>query len=227
MDSYTFALALGGAGLVAMAATGLTHGQGAPHGAPTHAAHSAGHAAGPAAGHSVAHAGGLLHRAAAGRPAGRGGHWGGGLRSALVALASPRVLFSLLLGYGATGVLLRPWIAGAGLVVAGIGGALLLELGLARPLWNLTSRFASRPAATLEASVLSDATATSGFNAEGEGLVAVEVDGQIVQCLGQLCADDRALGVRVRSGDRLRIEEVDAARSRCTVSYVGRSRGAS
>lgn len=215
MDSYTFALALGGAGLVAMAASGFGHGHGVPHGAQSHAGHTTGH--------GVAHAHGVAHPQTGSSRFGRGGRPGGGVRSALLSLTSPRVLFSLLIGYGAAGVLLRPWLAGAALVAAAVGGAAVLELALARPLWNFASRFASRPAATLEGSLMSDATAASGFNNDGEGLVAIEVDGQIVQCLGRLRTEDRVLGVRVRSGDRLRVEDVDATRGRCVVSYVGHS----
>jgi translation initiation factor IF-1 len=44
----------------------------------------------------------------------------------------------------------------------------------------------------------------------------------VVQVLGTLRAEDRALGVRVRAGDRVRIEDVDVERNRCTVSYLGR-----
>ena len=40
-------------------------------------------------------------------------------------------------------------------------------------------------------------------------MVSVEVDGQVVQLLGTLSPTDRALGVSVRAGARLRIEEVD------------------
>ena len=64
--------------------------------------------------------------------------------------------------------------------------------------------------------------AASGFDANGQGLVTLEVDGQVVQVLGTLRHEDRALGLRVRAGDRLRVENVDAERHRCTVSFLGR-----
>jgi hypothetical protein len=44
----------------------------------------------------------------------------------------------------------------------------------------------------------------------------------VVQLLGELRPEDRAAGVRVRAGDRLRVEDVDGERNRCTVSYLGR-----
>jgi len=63
--------------------------------------------------------------------------------------------------------------------------------------------------------------AATGFDANGQGLVTAEVDGQVIQVLGTLRSEDRAAGIRVRSGDRLRVEDVDSRRNRCTVSYVG------
>jgi hypothetical protein len=50
----------------------------------------------------------------------------------------------------------------------------------------------------------------------------VDVDGQIIQLLATLSADDRALGVRVRTGDLVRIAEIDSARGRCTVTAISR-----
>ena len=87
---------------------------------------------------------------------------------------------------------------------------------------NLLLAFASSPAQTLETTLFDEARAASGFDANGEGLVAVDVDGQVVQVLGTLRLEDRALGVRVRAGDRLRIEDVDGEKHRCTVSFLGR-----
>jgi hypothetical protein len=224
MDSYTFALVLGGTGLVAMAATGLAH-SGSHDGAGGHDA--GGHAHLPHAdgaghpGHAAgAHAAGA--HAAGAHAAGRtAAHHTGGLKSTLLSLASPRVLFSLLVGFGLTGVVARPLLGGIALLVVAVAGAVVFERALVAPLWRGLFRFASNPATTLEGSLLSEARAASGFDNNGQGLVAVEVDGQIVQCLGTLREDDLALGVRVRAGDVLRVEQVDAARSRCTVSYVG------
>jgi len=220
MDSYTFALALGGAGLVAMAATGLAHSgshEGAGGGGGGGGHDSGGHGHLPH-GDSAMHAG---HAAAAHLPAHAAAHHAGGLKSTLLSLASPRVLFSLLVGFGLTGVVARPLLSGVVLLFVALLGAVVFERALVAPLWRFLFRFASNPATTLEGSLLSEARAASGFDDNGQGLVAVEVDGQIVQCLGTLRDDDRALGVRVRAGDVLRVEQVDAARSRCTVSYVG------
>jgi translation initiation factor IF-1 len=88
------------------------------------------------------------------------------------------------------------------------------------PLWRFLFRFESQPALTLESAVEDDARAVTGFDASGCGLVAVEVDGQVIQLLAQLESDDRSRGVRVRSGDMVRVSEVDAARGRCTVRSI-------
>ena len=47
-------------------------------------------------------------------------------------------------------------------------------------------RFESTPASTLESSVMDEATAVTAFDRNGQGLIAVEVDGQMVQVLGTL-----------------------------------------
>jgi hypothetical protein len=74
---------------------------------------------------------------------------------------------------------------------------------------------------TLESAVEDEARAVTSFDASGHGLVAVELDGQVVQLLATLTATERNAARKVRAGDRLRIEAVDAARNRCTVTYLG------
>jgi hypothetical protein len=197
MDTYVFAFALGVAGLAAMTVLGLHHG----------------HAQGHAQGHAPApHAHGRL--------TGRGpaGHGRGGAGSRWLLFLSPRVWFSLLVGFGATGLLLQRYASGAGRVGLALAGGLVFETLLVRPLWSLAARFASDPALTLETGVMDDAEAVTGFNPQGEGLVRLELDGQVVQLLGVLAPGDRAAGVRVSAGDRLLVEAVDPARQRCTVS---------
>jgi hypothetical protein len=222
MDSYTFSLALGGAGLVAMAATGLAHS--GSHPGTGAVQNGAGHSSSLGHGHpgdSAAHApqGHMAELHLAGRVS---AHGTGGLKSTLLSLASPRALFSLLVGFGLTGIVARPFLGGIALFAAALAGAIVFERVLVEPLWRSLFRFASNPATTLEDSLMSEARAASGFDDKGQGLVAIEVDGQIVQCLGTLRSDDLALGVHVRAGDVLRVEDVDAVRSRCTVSFIGR-----
>jgi hypothetical protein len=206
MTVYEFALGLGGIGLLAMAVLGRAHGRG----------HSHGHAHGLARGHSAAAA-----RHGGGTGAGHGA--GAGARQAanlLATLASPRTLFSLLIGFGATGALLGHLLAGPALVGSAVLGALGFERVLVTPLWNLMMRFASEPAQTLDQCVTDIVEAVTPFDAAGQGIVAVELDGQITQILATLRPEDRTAGVHIHTGDRLRVEDVDSARNRCTVSLV-------
>jgi hypothetical protein len=201
MNPYPFALALGASGLAAMAVLGL--GSHAHHGGHGHD----GHAHGGHHGHDHGHTAHGHHEPAALRVA---------------AIISPRLWFTLLAGFGAAGLLVRPLVAGGPLrLAAAVLGAALFEALLARPLWNFAFRFASRPATTLEACVTDEVQAVTGFDRDGHGLVAVELDGQVVHILATLHPADRAAGIRVRAGDRVRVEEVDPARNRCVVSAQG------
>ncbi|MBK5189792.1 MAG: hypothetical protein JJD97_16230, partial [Gemmatimonadaceae bacterium] len=100
--------------------------------------------------------------------------------------------------------------------------ALVFETLLVGPLWRFLFRFESRTAVTLESSIEDEARAVTGFDANGNGLVALDVDGQVVQLLATLAPDERARGVRIRSGDVVRVAEVDAERGRCTVTLPTR-----
>jgi hypothetical protein len=135
------------------------------------------------------------------------------------------VLFSVLVGFGATGLLAGGLLGGVALAALAVAGGVAFEALLVRPLWNLAFRFASAPALTLGSALLDEARATSRFDANGQGLIAVEVDGQLVQVLGTLRPEERASGIRIRAGDRVRIEEVDEERGRCTVSFAGPGEG--
>src|SRR3954464_2177328 len=206
MDLYTFLLVLGGAGLVIMALQGLggAHFGGHGHGAHTHAGH------GPAGHGHDSHAG-------------RAGHPHAALRTSNVlwSFASPRAWFSVMLGTGLFGHLMRPVMGGgAFLFVASVGLGLIFEGTLVRPIFNLSQRFASQPALTLESCVEDEATAVTAFDRNGQGIISIDLDGQMVQLLATLRADDRALGAAVRAGDRVRIADVDSARNRCTVAVL-------
>jgi hypothetical protein len=134
-------------------------------------------------------------------------------------LTSPRVLFSFALGFGVAGEATRALGEPVQFVAAVLGG-IVLERFLVTPLWNFAMRFASTPARTLESAVADEAMAVTSFDANGQGIVSIEVDGQVVQCLATLTAGDRDLGVRVRAGQRLRIDDVNSAQNRCTVSLI-------
>jgi hypothetical protein len=200
MNLYAISLAIGAVGLLAMALTGLgRHGH----------AHARAHGHGHGRGH-----GGARH----GRDS-TAASW-------LWNLTSPRVLFSLLVGFGTTGMLLRGVLTAPIAFGAALVGGLLFEQVFVGPVWNFLMRFASAPALTLESCLQDEVRAATGFDSDGHGLVTVEVDGQVVQLLATLRREDRGTGVRVRTGDLLRVEDVDGRRNRCTVSYIGPISGA-
>ena len=206
MDLYTVSLATGAVGLGLMGIGGLSHGAhaGHAHGGHAHAAHSIG---------TQGRASGMGARGARSAGTGTGWRW--------TSLLSPRLLFSLMVGFGAGGIaaipLGEPWQP-----VIAVAAALAFETLLVGPLWRFLFRFESRSAVTLESSIEDEARAVTGFDINGNGLVALDVDGQVVQLLATLAPDERARGIRIRSGDVVRIAEVDAERGRCTVTLPTR-----
>jgi hypothetical protein len=215
MDLYITSLLLGATGLGVMALSGLGSRGHASAGRSGHGAHGHGHVhvhAHGAHGHA-AHASANSHSlTAGGRAAASRTFW---------TLMSPRFLFSFFLGFGAAGLIVRPFVGGVVLAAAAVLGGVALERLLVAPLWNFSMRFASTPATTLESAIADEATAVTAFDANGQGIVSVEVDGQIVQILATLQPDHRVLaGPRIRAGQRVRIEEIDAERNRCTVSLI-------
>lgn len=220
MDLYIFCVVLGAAGMAAMAFLGFTSSHGGSH----HGGHdTSGHEMhGTGAPHAIAHSHGAAAPSHGGHIHPHPGHlhaddW----KTHAWSWLSPRVLFNVLVGFGATGLIVErlvgPLLA---LPVALIGG-IAFESVVVRPLFNSLFRFESQPAQTLESAIMSEARAVTGFDANGNGLVSVELGGEVVQILGTLTANERTAGIRVRSGDSVRIEEVDAARNRCVVSRIG------
>lgn len=200
MGLYWFCLALGGIGLAVMALLGFGHHSGDQGG---QLGHPGSHHGAPDLAHGHGHAPG---DSGFGR---------------LTALLSPRLLFSVLVGVGATGVLARPFLFEPLLFVAALAGGIGFEKFIIGPIWRLLFRFESRPALMLESALMEEAQAMMDFDAQGQGLIKLELDGQVVQLLGTISADERSQGRRIRRGDLLRIEDVDAARNRCTVSFAG------
>jgi hypothetical protein len=126
-----------------------------------------------------------------------------------------------MLGFGVVGSVLEPHIGGAPLALAAVAGGLAFEAFVVRPFWNFLFRFESSPAQTLEHSIGDVARAATSFDASGSGLIALELDGQVVQVLGSLRREDRDAGVRVRAGDPVQIDDIDPERNRCTVRPLG------
>jgi hypothetical protein len=202
-------MVIGLAGLAVMALpalTGAAHGHG---GAPAHGSHA----------HFGARALGLAK--------GRGAQ-PGAADEALFALTSlrfllsPRVIFSVLALYGAFGnalvhaLHLAPTFA----ALVAILPTLLVERFAVAPLWNLAFRFQGQPSSPLGALVLEQAKAVTPFR-NGRGLVAIVRDGRLVQFSASLA--ERHASARVSVGDRLLVEDVDAARERLTVSVPDRN----
>src|SRR5438445_13894507 len=115
MDLYISSMLLGVIGLGAMALSGLGH-QG-------HAGHGHGHG-----GNGHSHAG---HGHGGNNHA---GHAHGSSNTSFIwAIMSPRFLFSLALGFGAVGELLRPVLGGPFLLAAAVAGGVVFERFLVSP----------------------------------------------------------------------------------------------
>ena len=234
MDLYIFCVVLGAAGMAAMAFLGFTsshsaghqthdtsghemHGIGGIHGHQVTPTHGIVH--GPAHAHDATHADGRMHLTAHTHavPHAQATGW----KSHLWSWLSPRVLFNFLVGFGATGLIVErlvgPVLALPIAVVGGIG----FEAFVVRPFFNSLFRFESQPAQTLESALMSEGRAVTGFDANGNGLISLELGGELVQVLGTQLNEERVAGVRIRAGDIVRVEEVDDARNRCTVSRIG------
>ncbi|MHA3774725.1 hypothetical protein ACXR0O_24650 [Verrucomicrobiota bacterium sgz303538] len=210
MDIYLFCFCLGFLGFAVMTFLGLSHSLGDGH-----------HGGAGAHGHDVAHGHtGHSHHVDHGANHSAPAKLHGNDAKALWMLLSPRVLFALLLGFGASGLLFRAFLSGPLLLVVAVVAAWIFQAGIVEPLWKFFFGFASTPARTLEHAILEQAKAVANFDTQGQGLVALELDGQIVQMLGRLEQQDREQGVRIRSGDRLMIVSVDSQRNRCTVTRL-------
>jgi hypothetical protein len=201
---FLTAMMLGLVGLVGMALLGVTaggHGHssrgGSSHGHSGHAHASRGHSSHHLTGH--AHTPHLSER--------------------LLALASPRVIFSVALGFGAVGMVVSSLLPSALAIVVAVLGALAFERWLVSPYFHLLFAFASKPAKTLESAVMGDAQAETDFDTSGSGLVSLEMDGQVRQLLGRLEPRERDVGLRVRRGERLRVLAVRPDGS-CVVSKL-------
>jgi hypothetical protein len=130
-------------------------------------------------------------------------------------------MFNFLVGFGATGLIVERLVGPVLALPIAVLGGIGFEVFVVRPLFNSLFRFESQPAQTLGSALMSEGRAVTGFDANGNGLIALELGGEVVQVLGTQLKDERKSGVRIRAGDIVRIEEVDDSRNRCTVSRIG------
>jgi hypothetical protein len=210
MDLYIFSVVLGAAGMAAMAFLGFSSSHGGAH----HGHDTSGHEMHGIGGHS--HSVHVAH----GTPHVSGhAHDGGPMR--FWTWLSPRVLFNFLVGFGATGLIVERLVGPVLALPIAAAGGIAFEAFVVRPIFNSLFKFESSPAQTLESALMSEGRAVTGFDANGNGLISLELGGELVQVLGIQLNADRAAGVRIKAGDIVRIEEVDSTRNRCTVSRIG------
>ena len=229
--SYQIILFVGALGVAAQAAFGFRHtghahsGGHAGHtnGHTGHAAQNVGHAAAPY--HSTQNNAHPNHNAPnhahqTGQPGAREGRTGDGAAHFL-ALLSPLMIFSVCLGVGGVGLLLRAFIADP--IVTGVlalaGGLMFYRWGV-RPLMTLLLGFASRPAQNLTGVIATEAEAMSRFDTQGRGMARVVVDGEVKRLLAYLDKEDVQKGVAVSTGDRLLVMDVDAQKNTCRVTRL-------
>ena len=196
---FLTAMVLGLVGLIAMAVLGLSHG--GHHGQQSsHGHHEVGHGHHTHGNHQhSSHSHGSSEHNALGQ---------------LLIFLSPRAIFSLALGFGAVGMTVSFLPQFLAVIVAG-AGAILFERLLVQPYWNALFRFASMPAKNLESVKGATATANTNFDANGQGLIELELDGQVRQVLGTL--KDKTM--IVTRGQQIRIEAVNSDGS-CIVSKI-------
>ena len=139
----------------------------------------------------------------------------------MLSLLSPLTVFSLCVGVGATGLILRPYHVSD--IMRGslsLAGGLLFYTLIIKPIWGLIFRFASTPAGALESTVAGVAEALSRFDASGKGLVRLTIDGQIVRVLAFLEPDERGDADLVKPGDTLTVVSVDGHANTCRVARL-------
>ena len=189
--------------------------------------HSAGHQGNDTSGHEMhgiahthahlPHAAGHMHVTADSHGQVHPDGW----KSHVWSWLSPRVLFNFLVGFGATGLIVERLVGPILALPIAVVGGVAFEALVVRPIFNSLFRFESGPAQTLESALMSEGRAVTGFDANGNGLISLELGGEVVQVLGTQTNEERSAGVRIRAGDIVRIEDVDSVRNRCTVSRIG------
>jgi len=149
------------------------------------------------------------------------GHSDSGLGSLLLTILSPMTIFSVCLGAGAAGLLVRNLHLAAGVVaLIAIAGGSIFYGALVRPLFALLLNFASTPSKALEGTVAQDAEVITAFDEAGRGLVQLTIDGQLVRVLATLEADDHVRPSDISPGDKLTVTSVDGHSNTCRVARL-------
>jgi hypothetical protein len=97
-----------------------------------------------------------------------------------------------------------------------LGGLLFWKLVI-EPLQELLLRFASDPAKNLEGACATEAVTLSRFDASGQGMVRLTVDGQVRRVLAKLSEGEAA---EITVGEKLVVVDVDTKRNTCRVARL-------
>ena len=136
-------------------------------------------------------------------------------------IVSPVSLFSLCLGAGAAGLVLKHLHEANAITTLGsFLGAIAFYAVITRPLSSFLMQFASRPSQALEGSIASTADAMGPFDSKGRGMIQLIVDGEIIRILATLDHEDLTLGRSIRKGEKLLVTSVDSKRNRCQVTLL-------
>jgi hypothetical protein len=139
--------------------------------------------------------------------------------SLLLTILSPLTIFSVCLGAGATGLLVRSFHLPTLIVaIVALAGGVAFFAAIIRPLLTVVLMFASKPSKALEGTIAQQAEAITTFDASGKGLVQLTVDGQLVRILATLETDEHVQPSDVSPGDRLTVTSVDGHKNTCRVA---------
>jgi hypothetical protein len=131
-------------------------------------------------------------------------------------ILDPRLLFSLMALFGASGQIAFSLGLGAGLsALLAVPAAAGLEWAIVGRLWRLAMRFEGQPSSPMETLLYEEVEAVTTFH-NGKGMVRAVKDGRSVQLMARL--EEAQTGDTVRTGDRLRILDVDPENERVIVT---------
>lgn len=133
-------------------------------------------------------------------------------------LLSPLDIFSMALGAGAAGLIFSSLANPSLAWIPAILGGIVFCFFVTRPLMRFGRRFESQPSEGLEGTIAQQARAITGFDAQGRGLIAIQLDGQERQVLALLDPGEIKNGISVKRGDDVVILSVDSAKNLCTVT---------